>query len=751
MPEPQKRIKTTYELPEYARDFRNLPVEEQEQYYIKFGLKTAVQRRLFSFLCQTISAARQKTKQAVTTYKYYADIVLKWASNPNNLRAIQGFPRSEETLKNNLDPLLKQLIKKGVCRVHPSMEEPDDSKMICLQPESMFGAPDAEKELEEIEKKLSREFDKVADDPRHPLPTRKLIETAIGRTLNKNLSIETLASENFNREELAQERYKNPHLVQVSFGKNHLVLLLPGQLQKLPEIAARRLVAAIKGLPNHAFLDTMIKEKFPSEGSLNMKQLMQEKGNTGLPDFSSNLSVWTSIAYLIMNEIKRLEKEGIDRLNKRLASYLMLTWFSFERTREFETGLEDALIQDLYRHIESHRRYMTISELRNREKSKEHIKRHGEESFNELLSRFIQDHSPENNPEKAIIRLTGKVIGTYYIHSCHILSLFHSIVQKEKNKVDMIAGRVFVRPISENLYRNNIEPEVQHWLDDDASIEEKFRDTLKNEYSHLTELHSFIDIYDFFSTDISTISFLASRYHIAENHFLLPGPGGSKLLRPLLGMLDITGAELLRRAQRQVPLLRKYLYMLKNLFSGRAEGSGEKKQPRPHQPHRAIGAKTPKPHSPKPAKTAQKTNPAKKSPAGGKKAAQTPRLPDQKKPAGAKTIPPDQLKAAFSKGRDAEYYLGIWNRVLGAAADKNLEICHAIIKKKLGAMERRLKSGDKYVNVAEQATYIAYAPQLGHIEKKSQLTSYIQLTLLKELENLRKTKNLRFEYISTPK
>ena len=101
-------------MPSFARDFRNKSLEQQTEIFQEFGIKHAIHRKMFEFLCIVIQDALVRTGRSFTTYKYYADAVLKWASNPNNLRSMPGFPRSEDTLKTNFEPLLEILVQKGI-------------------------------------------------------------------------------------------------------------------------------------------------------------------------------------------------------------------------------------------------------------------------------------------------------------------------------------------------------------------------------------------------------------------------------------------------------------------------------------------------------------------------------------------------------------------------------------------------------------------------------------------------------------
>jgi len=166
-------------MPSFARDFRNKSLEQQTEIFQEFGIKHAIHRKMFEFLCIVIQDALVRTGRSFTTYKYYADAVLKWASNPNNLRSMPGFPRSEDTLKTNFEPLLELLVQKGIVIVGQDPQTGDERKTLSFAFENRIKSNAEAQEHERISALLEGEYAKIKAGALLPLPAKRQIEKAL--------------------------------------------------------------------------------------------------------------------------------------------------------------------------------------------------------------------------------------------------------------------------------------------------------------------------------------------------------------------------------------------------------------------------------------------------------------------------------------------------------------------------------------------------------------------------------------------
>jgi len=71
-----------------------------------------------------------------------------------------------------------------------------------------------------------------------------------------------------------------------------------------------------------------------------------------------------------------------------------------------------------------------------------------------------------------------------------------------------------------------------------------------------------------------------------------------------------------------------------------------------------------------------------------------------------------------------------------------------MVAEKLGPIKRKLKAGDKTVEIGLQAYYILNSPRLDGLQNKESLFSYVCLSMLEALEEFRKANRLSFAYLA---
>jgi len=117
-------------------------------------------------------------------------------------------------------------------------------------------------------------------------------------------------------------------------------------------------------------------------------------------------------------------------------------------------------------------------------------------------------------------------------------------------------------------------------------------------------------------------------------------------------------------------------------------------------------------------------------------------------PKNLKPVTPDEIQALFSKGKTKSQHLAVWNRQIGQAADENKRIVDEIVAEKLGPIKRKLKAGEKTVEVGLHAYYILNSPRLDGLQNKEALYAYVGLSMIEALEEFRKANRLTFTYLA---
>lgn len=717
-------------LPSFAHDFRDKPSDEQHEIFASFGIKHQIHKKMFEFLCVIVQDALARTGRALTTYKYYSDGVLKWASNPNNLRIMPGFPRSEETLKNNFDPLLEILIEKGICIVSPDLKAPDDKKTISFALEGQIKSNSDNEELVLVTGLLENEYRRIRSGGLLALPSRRQVENTIKHQLSERIRVVDFPVTQFNRQELAATKYAQAELIQFDFGNQYQVLATPRVLVDLQEIVIRQSVLALEALAADKVLGDCLKELLPGNPGLGIPALLAEKSGAH-PAFEKRLAVWTGLLQKTM-EVNR-EREGTTPAGKikHYALYLLLTYLLFELKVERETGAEQVLIKDLYAHLSAYKRYMTKNELYMREKSQAFIKEHSEKEFDGLFARFVQSYSLLQNGDKTetLMHLKGPLLGECFIQSGYGLDLFREIPTKIRKPLQEILERHYILPLANSLYRGDGNRELAAMIASDETIGESLKLLIEAKYRQNSDLVLFLELHAFFESNPDVLAQLCRKFYLHEAQFFLVAPTGERFLKSVPQLLGCTRQDLQQAAERHVPVLRKLLHALQRLFGKR--GGVPSKQ--------AAGKKTGHAGQVRPETPAGKNGTKPASGTAARPAAQT-------IPKHLRVLTPEEQLRLLAQGKSLAEYLALWNRQIGSAAEENKRVVDGLIQDKLTEIKRKLKSGSRALELGLQASYILQNPRIDGIQNKEALFRYVSLYLFSQLEDFRKANRLVIEY-----
>jgi len=737
-------------MPSFARDFRNKSLEQQTEIFQEFGIKHAIHRKMFEFLCIVIQDALVRTGRSFTTYKYYADAVLKWASNPNNLRSMPGFPRSEDTLKTNFEPLLEILVQKGIVIVGQDPQAGDERKTLSFAFENRIKSNAEAQEHERISALLEGEYAKIKAGALLPLPAKRQIEKALEHELGPKIRLTPFSPQKYTRRELASQSFAQTDFVEMDFGNQYLVLVPPRYMPDLKEIGAQRLVSVMQDIALVRRLDALLATGAGSDRPLTVTTLFSEKSGR-LPAFEKHAAAWLVVIKRVLDEIREHEGSTPPGRAKFYPIFLLYTWLLQEQREEQRAAVELRVFEALYTHLAGLKRAITADELRYTDAAQAYIQEHSVEEYDSLFERFVQGWSLQNNPGKpeTIIQLKGGPLGTVHIQSKNAFEIFAAWPVREERHIGDMMDSGWIRPLVER----RASPEVSQSMGSDEAFEPQFARALQAAFGQNTEFQLFFSLMAVFSRSPAVLTSLAGRSGVPAGRFLMQGGDGKLQMRPVSALCGWSRQRIMEEVERRIPFMRKLIVAIKGLFGG-----GGKKDAQTHPPKKKTAAAAHSHEGRGPAAGEQhrsgKDGPALKK---GTKAADHADAPDaaakakaaQKAlPKNLKPVSPDELFTIFSKGKSKAQHLAIWNRQIGQAADENKRIVDDMVAEKLGPIKRKLKAGDKTVEIGLQAYYILNSPRLDGLQNKESLFSYVCLSMLEALEEFRKANRLSFAYLA---
>jgi len=740
-----ERYKT---MPAFARDFRNKALDQQTEVYQEFGIKHAVHRKMFEFLCVVIQDALVRTGRSFTTYKYYADAVLKWASNPNNLRSMPGFPRSEDTLKTNFEPLLELLVEKGVLIVGQDPQSDDGRRTISFAFENSIKSNAEAQEHEKIAALLEGEYAKIKAGALLPLPSRRQIEKVLEHEIGPKIRIQPLAPQKYTKRDLAALNAAQTDFFEIDFGNQYLALVPPRFLQDLREIGANRLVGMMQDVALVRRLDAVLAAAVGGEKPMTVTALFSEK-NGRLPAFEKHLAPWLVVIKKILDDVR--EKEGATPVGraKFYPVFLLYNWLIQEQREEQRAAVEIRVFETLYAHLVAQKRAVSADEMRYLDAAQAYINEHSLEEYDGLFERFVQGWSLQTNPGKpeTIIQIKGSPLGTVYIQSKNGFEIFAAWPVREERHIAEMVESVWVRP----LVDRRASPELNQSMNADESFETHFARALHDNFGQDSSFQLFFSLLAVFTRSPAALTSLAGRSGIAAGRFLMQGGDGKLQMRPVSALCGWNRQRILEEVERRIPFMRKLIAAIKGLFGG-----GGKKETRAGQPKK----KGPASHGSESKGQTAEQHKATKDGGAHKKAAKSgdggtgpdaaakAKAAQKALPKNLKPVTPDEIQALFSKGKTKSQHLAVWNRQIGQAADENKRIVDEIVAEKLGPIKRKLKAGEKTVEVGLHAYYILNSPRLDGLQNKEALYAYVGLSMIEALEEFRKANRLTFTYLA---
>lgn len=740
-----ERYKT---MPSFARDFRNKALDQQTEVYQEFGIKHAVHRKMFEFLCVVIQDALVRTGRSFTTYKYYADAVLKWASNPNNLRSMPGFPRSEDTLKTNFEPLLELLVEKGVLIVGQDPQAGDERRTISFAFENSIKSNAEAQEHEKIAALLEGEYAKIKAGAMLPLPSRRQIEKVLEHEISGKIRIQALAPQKYTKRDLASLNAAQTDFFEIDFGNQYLALVPPRFLQDLREIGASRLVGMMQDIALVRRLDAVLAGTIGGEKPPTVTALFSEK-NGRLPAFEKHLAPWLVVIKKILDEVR--ENEGATPVGraKFYPVFLLYNWLIQEQREEQRSAVEMRVFEVLYAHLVAQKRAVTADEMRYLDAAQAYINEHSIEEFDGLFERFVQGWSLQSNPGKpeTIIQIKGSPLGTVYIQSKNGFEIFAAWPVREERKIGDMVESVWVRPLVEM----RVSSDISQSMNSDEGFETRFARALHDAFGQESGFQLFFSLLALFTKSPAALTSLAGRSGIAAGRFLMQGGDGKLQMRPVSALCGWNRQRILEEVERRTPFMRKLIAAIKGLFGG-----GGKKEAQSGQSKKKVSSshgnegrgQAAEQH--KPVKDAGTQKKAAKGGEGteGPDATAKAKAAQKAVPKNLKLVSSEELFNLFSKGKSKAQHLAIWNRQLGQAADENKRIVDEIVAEKLGPIKRKLKGGEKTVEIGLHAYYILNSPRLDGLQNKESLFAYVGLAMLEALEEFRKANRLNFTYLA---
>lgn len=736
-PAPKRR----WELPAYAREFKNKTLKQQDDLFQKIGIGNRtntdkVHRKLFQFLCEVLEAAAQKTHRAVTTYKYFIDVVLRWSSNPNNLRSMPWFPAGENTLKTNLDPMLANLVRKGWCELESAKKGDLTIKTIALLPEKS----DAERKAVDLAAHINSLLKKAVQDPDLPLPTRHGLEQSLGKTLSADLPLETLPFQQFNRTSLGDSRYRDSLLVQLDFGNGYLVLVTGRFFPKLYSLSCSRLLDYLRTITNPKLsnpasssilprLNNFLEQKFPHR-KLSLQILLKEVGSETGNEFSGNNTVWAALTLELSNELMRNEREGPARIAKRQATNLIYAYLSHECDRDLEERTAGELAQALLEHLQQYKRYMTRDELLNRPEAASFADRYSPAHLEQVVDKLIAEHALQSGDElregkRDVLVLHSAQIGDYYIHADHVLDIFQEELEQARDKQTGILRMEYINPWTDCLAENKYDEEVEHLMSSDEALMEDLRIKLIRQYPQ------FYHMYAFFLKNSDVLLHLCARKGVNPATYFDQGRDGY-LVKTLFGLLGITREILLKEARNEISLFRKIWVALMKAFGG---GKGGKSL------WETVSQET-RHSTPRETKNRRKRK-SSHSPGKGKKGkartgvAET----DETSPSSSSAQAEEKrrqyvarlkkLNQHYGQGPGKEELAARWNTRIGDAAKQVREDVDRIIRTRIKHIQHLLNPN----NMEREAENITSDPRFQGISNKRALRHYVSLCILDELKS----------------
>ncbi|MCK4906544.1 MAG: hypothetical protein KAS64_03290 [Spirochaetes bacterium] len=738
-------------LPHYAQRFKDKLPQERESLYNDIGLRSAtikdkIFRKLFQFLCEIIESQYLKTKRAIITYDYFFDTVLKWASNPNNLRSAPWFPHGEETLRNNLNPLLDLLEEKKLCYIGKILRNKTVVKTIAL----LEGAGKDSPQLEKIKSILNNKFKNVISNRHYPLTTIKEIQQEIKGEISESIYIESIPLKEFGRKRLHnilnQEKDRS-ELVNIDFGNNYLVLFTTEQLKQIYGIMSLRIIEFFKQLIANPSvgsngmmmqkLNKFLSEKFVSQ-SITVQSMFEKLKDEKGEEFSNYLGQWVALIYRLSHEVSYNQSKGSEQVTLKQTINLVYSYLMNEYDNKRESQAVETLVTNIKEHIKRYKRYVTKDEVDNMTESLNYKNTFGEDAYEEAHRKFIKEcvhQSEEKENEFAeiqIIRFTGKVVGEYYIHMEHILGLYIENLEKAKDKDSGIIKRRYIDHWGDMLYTDSYDSKVELLMKNDKALYEDICEHLEEDYPMAH------NIYVYFLKYPGLLNVLCSKYNVARENFFFK-KGDEVTIKTIFALLGYSRVQIIKKVRNDISFWRKLLLKLSKLF-GRSGGSGNSLWNTVSFENSSImdsSSKHRESHKPVPVSKSPKAVQKKKKQI--KKHAKT-HASSKSRPSQPAKIDPRKFKelhSNYANGMSKDELAAQWNTKIGEAAKQNRANIDGVIYTRIKSIIKRLKQD----SIPSEVNNITNDLRFSKVGNKKYLTRYIGVIVLEEFKKAQDPRN----------
>jgi hypothetical protein len=492
-------------------------------------------------------------------------------------------------------------------------------------------------------------------------------------------------------------------------------------------------------------LDAGLANSFPGDKPPTITSLFSEK-NGRFPAFEKNLPPWVTVIKRVLDEIREREGSTPAGRAKFYPIFLLYNWLIQEQKEEQRSAVEQRVFEALYLQVTKLKRAASADELRNTDFAQTYIKDHSVEEFDSLFERFVEAWSLQNNLVKpeTIIKVKSGHLGTLHLQSKVAFDLFASWSIQEEKHIGELVEATYIKALAERRAGS----EINQAMSSDDGFDAHFARTIHAAYENNADYQLFFSLLTFFSKSPAALTALSGRSGVAAGRFLMQAANGRLQMRPLPDLCGWSRPRILEEVERRIPFMRKLIVAIKALFGG----GGKKSLQDGASKKRGSGST-----GASEARSSTVLEQGRRGKDKGKtKIGQNPSVPDasakaraveKSLPKNLKPVTPDEQYEVLAKGKTKGQHLSIWNRQLGQAAEENKRIVDDIVAERLGPIKRKLKSGDKTVEIGLQAYYILNSPRLDGLQNKDSVFAYVGLSMLEALEEFRKTNRLSFTYL----
>jgi hypothetical protein len=277
-----------------------------------------------------------------------------------------------------------------------------------------------------------------------------------------------------------------------------------------------------------------------------------------------------------------------------------------------------------------------------------------------------------------------------------------------------------------------VSPSVSHALASDDAFDRYFAARLKGNYEHDYDFQLMFALYNFFSKGQNELSLLLEKDKHIPGGFLLQGTDGVSVLKPLSFLFIWTRQRVFSEVERQTLFTYKISRAMKGLMAALFPGRYKKEEKMVYGKSKTLVKKY-------------------SSAAAGKTEKQEDRSVRRQKqkvaPKDYRMVQSEEQLALISNGKSMEDYLSVWNRRLGRVAMENKEVVDSFIQEKLVNIKYILMRRSRFVDIDQNAIYIAQHPRFQTLSHKEALFSYIRLFIFYDLEAFARTNRFKIDYI----